>query len=240
MAKFQSGVIIALMQTSVHSELGPVRYQLREIGSNPDAQVAQTIELMRARAKEDAQHPWFRSRAARLLSGGSETDQVARAHAHTKQSIRFQQDEDTGGGIRGLELHGDELIEVIMRPLDMATYVDNHKAVGDCDDFSMYVACLLEAVGIPCGFVTVAADPRDPSQYSHVYAVAYPRDEFGRRVRVPIDASHGEYAGWEVADRFGKFREWPVSSFWGDMFTGVLGSLAAIWVYHQWRTGAFA
>ena len=105
-----------------HSELGHVRYQVREIGSNPDAQVAQTIELMRARARDDARYPWFRSRALALVGSGSEAEQVARAHAHTKSSIRFQQDEQTGGGIRGLDLRGNELVEVIVRPLDMAAY----------------------------------------------------------------------------------------------------------------------
>jgi hypothetical protein len=104
----------------------------------------------------------------------------------------------------------------------------------------MYVAALCESAGIPCGFVTVAADPADPSQYSHVYAVAYPKDEFGRRVRVPIDASHGEYAGWEVPDRFNKRKEWMIGGFMPDFLATLLGGFAALWLFHQYKKGAFA
>ena len=228
------------MQSAQHSTLGQVRYSVHELSSTPDDQVSQTIDVMRRRVFEDSQVPWFRDRATQIIGRGSESDKVAAAHAHTRNTIRFQQDEESGAGIRGLGLPTAEIVEVIVRPADMARYVDAGQAIGDCDDFSMYVAALCESQGIPCGFVTVAADPRDPSQYSHVYAVAYPKDEFGRRVRVPIDASHGEYAGWEVPDRFSKRREWMVGGFISDLVAGVLGSLAAIYIYHQWRSGVFA
>ena len=43
---------------------------------------------------------------------------------------------------------------------------------GDCDDFSMLTAALLEASGIPWEFVTVAADRDSPGRFSHVYVRA--------------------------------------------------------------------
>jgi hypothetical protein len=228
------------MHTATHETLGEVRYSVRDLGSWPDDQVSRTVSVMRQRAAQDAADPWFRQRASGILGLGGELDKVASAHAHTRNSIRFQQDEDSGSGIRGLGYPAEEIVEVIVRPLDMARYIDQAKAIGDCDDFSMYAAALLESQGIPCGFVTVAADPRDPSQYSHVYVVAYPRDEFGRRVRVPIDASHGDVAGWEVPNMFGKRKEWMIGGFVSDIFSGVLGALAALWIYHEYKRGAFA
>jgi len=78
-------------------------------------------------------------------------------------------------------------------------------AQGDCDDYSMLAASMLLAEGIPCAFVTVAADSRDPSQFSHVYVVS-------RRggARIPIDASHGPSVGWETPE-FYRRSEWPVA-----------------------------
>lgn len=227
------------MQTGTHTAFGDVRYSVRDIGHLPDQQVAQTIGVMRSRVREDAQQPWFKARAAQLIGAGDEIAAVRAAHQHARQGIRFVQDEENASGIAGL--NPAQVVEVIVRPVDMARYVDGRVAQGDCDDFSMYTAALLESQGIPCAFATVAADGRDPGQYSHVYCVAYPRNERGERVRVPVDASHGQYCGWEVPNRFGKYKEWPVSGSMVEMlFAGLLSSLAAIWVYHWFKRGVFA
>lgn len=220
-----------------HTTFGDVRYSVRDIGASPDYQVAQTIGVMRSRVREDAQRPWFKDRARGLVGGGDELQTVRAAHQHARQGIRFVQDEQNAAGIAGLD--PSQVVEVIVRPADMARYVDSQVAQGDCDDFSMYAAALLESQGIPCAFATVAADGRDPNQYSHVYCVAYPKVN-GERVRVPVDASHGEYCGWEVPNRFQKLKEWPVSDFGLEFLAGLLSSLAAIWIYHKWKQGAFA
>jgi hypothetical protein len=127
--------------------------------------------------------------------------------AHTKSGIKFQRDEVTGDGVGGYP--SDEVVETIIRPVEMAKFMDAGNAVGDCDDFSMYVACCLKSLGIPCAFATTAADTRDPGQFSHVYVVAYPMTGSGMRMRMPIDASHGEYPGWETKG-LGRYQEWPV------------------------------
>jgi hypothetical protein len=54
-------------------------------------------------------------------------------------------------------------------------------------------------------FVTVAADPRMPGQWSHVYVVAY----LGGK-RVPLDTSHGDYPGWEASEYVTRRQEWDV------------------------------
>jgi hypothetical protein len=72
----------------------------------------------------------------------------------------------------------------------------------------MLIAALLTAKNIRCRFVTVAADPSDGYQsFSHVYVAAYAE---GRRM--PLDASHGSWPGWEVPLKaVGRIREWPVN-----------------------------
>jgi hypothetical protein len=67
---------------------------------------------------------------------------------------------------------------------------------GDCADFSMLIAAMLESLGQPWEFVTVKCSPRDPSLYTHVYVrIVLPNGE-----REALDASHGKYPGWKVPD----------------------------------------
>lgn len=209
-----------------HPVLGRVNYTVRQMSDNPESQVKQTLGVMRERVAEDSSNPLFVSRVKRMfdvrmypgvrgMGAGAgvvpgttdEIDLARRVWAHTKQNIKFQRDEVTGEGVGGFP--SSEVVETIIRPMDMAGNIDAGGAVGDCDDFSMYLACCLKSLGIPCSFVTIAADSRDPKQFSHVYVVAYPKSGNGMRVRMPLDASHGKYPGWEK-EEYGRYEEWPV------------------------------
>lgn len=223
-----------------HERLGRVRMMVTELGPWPDQQVARTVGVMKARAVEDAGDPAFKTRAAGIAGMGGDLDKVGRIYNHVKGSIRFERDEPIAAGIAGISDPGN-VVEVIIRPVDMAGYVEKGIAVGDCDDFSMYLAAMLEAVGVPSAFVTVAADGQAPEQYSHVYVVAWPRDEDGERVRVACDASHGEYPGWEVPNQFGKLREWPVGECGDGLVTllmGVAAAWGAWWAWKKWGGAA--
>lgn len=204
---FQSGV----QGSEIHPQLGEVNYRVQQLSWDPDTQVGQTLSLMLERAAQDSADPWFRRRAENIAGQGTQKERAFRLYRHAWRrngGIQFQRDEVTGAGIAGLS--SDDVVETSIRPIDMAQYVDEGRAIGDCDDFSCYLAALLKANGIPCSFVTVGADERVPDQFSHVYVVAYPVDEWGQQERLPLDASHGEYPGWEVPNQFGKYKEWPV------------------------------
>jgi hypothetical protein len=192
------------MRLAIHTTLGEVRYSVHALPDDPDSQVARTLTLMRERVAQDSEDAWFRSRAAHITGGGALCDRIARAWEHTHKAIRFERDESVASG---LNLNREDVIEAIIRPVDMARYIDQGVAIGDCDDFSMYLAALLNAAGVPCAFCAVAADSRAPEQYSHVYVVAYPDG-----VRFPLDASHGDYPGWEYENTHAKRTEWPVRS----------------------------
>ena len=75
---------------------------------------------------------------------------------------------------------------------------------GDCDDFSMLVATFLIAAGLRASFITICADPQDPDKWSHVYVKAY-----WNGGSMYMDASHGEYPGWEYGAWIKK-REWNI------------------------------
>jgi hypothetical protein len=192
-----------------HPLLGPGRItSVRELGPLPDNQVAQTIGLMRRRVLEDCHDEGFMTHAARAMSGA---DPVTQAWRTARNHIVFAQDKELAAG---MGVNPDNVIEVIIRPREMAKLIDRGTAAGDCDDFKMYAAALLEAQGIPTSFVTVAADPEEPRQFSHVYLRCYPYPEGRKGNYVALDPSHGPYPGWEVPDMFGKLREWPVDDGW--------------------------
>jgi len=65
---------------------------------------------------------------------------------------------------------------------------------GDCAIFSECVAAFLTVFGVPFEFVTVAVNPNEPEIFSHVYLYAVLPDG----TRLPLDASHGTYPGWQV------------------------------------------
>ena len=212
--------------TAVHDTLGPVRMSVRELGNDPDTQVSLTISLMKERACQDAVDPAFNAWAVSICGdGGSDMDKIGAAYAHVKNALTFKRDELQASQLQGV-VGTDDAIEVIIRPLDMMRYVQAGTSTGDCDDFSMYLAALLESVGVPCSFVTVAADAQAPRQYSHVYVAAYP-DVNGERIRVPLDASHGDGVGWEAEQvvEVRRKREWSVGGNLASLFVDFAGAI---------------
>ena len=68
---------------------------------------------------------------------------------------------------------------------------------GDCAIYTMLLCAMLRALGVPCEIVTVAVNRQEPSIFSHVYLYAV----LENGERLPLDASHGDYPGWEVPSR---------------------------------------
>ncbi len=218
-----------------HPQLGTVNYRVRELGWDPDGQVTQTIQVMRGKVAEDSANPWFQQRARGIVNSQDPAQITQQVWEHVKSAIKFNRDEATGLRSDGLGIGGgnpNDIVEVIIRPVDMAGYIDQGIAIGDCDDFSMYLAAMLKSLGVECSFCTVAASAKAPNQYSHVYVVAYPNGE-----RVPCDASHGQYCGWEVENQFGKRDEWPVYDrarlFIGDLVVNA-ALVAGAWFGYQY------
>ena len=66
---------------------------------------------------------------------------------------------------------------------------------GDCDDFTMLICALCSVLGIDSRIVTLMCDRRRPGEYSHVFPIGYMAD---KQMWCPVDASHGDYPGWQV------------------------------------------
>jgi hypothetical protein len=190
------------MNTMTHPLFGDVNYSTSLMSCNPDAQVEQAIRQMAAYSVADSQTPLIQEEAARATRDAGD-DPIKGAYQLARKRIRFTEDRNV--------ITTPGVVEVLIRPIDVSLLdgrIGPGGVVGDCDDFSMFVAALLLAQGVPCCFATVGADAENPSVYSHVYVVAYTQNG-----RVAIDASHGKFCGWEAPNRYGKFREWDVVEY---------------------------
>jgi hypothetical protein len=221
---------LASSGTFDHPALGPVLYEVTEVSDNPDIQVEQVIGMMKRYASSDAHSKLF-ERDVELCAAGGGLDPITdvwtylNRHSGTR-GMKFVSDEHTGSAFNEVpQFKWRPLVEALIRPVDEA-WLPNPQ--GDCDDFSMYGAAHLLARGVPCSYATVAADEVDPSLYSHVYLVAYPKEGSYAGQRVPLDLSHGHFPGWETESRFGKFREWPVTGGMNYLGVGLLVALSIL------------
>lgn len=183
-----------------HPAFGEVlNYSAVAVGDDPDEQVAATIDLMRRYVREDCQSPEIQAIAQSIRAEGG--DPAQSLFARMKRDIRFVNDDELSSAFRTSP--DSPIVEVLIRPVDLARL--GLKA-GDCDDWSMYCAAVLRCLGYRTAFVTVAADPRDPRAFSHVYVAAYQNG-----ARIAMDTSHGKFAGWEVPDaRITRKEEWDM------------------------------
>lgn len=176
-----------------------------ELSDEPDTQVAQVIDMMRLYSDADGATPELYSDAA---AAALPDDPITGNFYDVKRRIRFVPDEQTAQPFASFTK--GPIVETLVRPIDMRAM---QSPQGDCDCFSMTMRARLLALGIPAGFATVAVDPEDPSRYSHVYAIAdCDSGACGPHWsgRVPLDASHGPYPGWEAPNPFGKRKDWAM------------------------------
>lgn len=162
--------------------------------ADPDTAVAQTVVLMNRAIERAAGGPIIR----RCSSSGS-SPWIAAEHAFwfAKSHVKFVNDDKLLRIALGIGTPEEFLIE----PDRLVTMPHPR---GDCDDFTMLVCSLLACCGVPYQIETVAADPRIPGIFSHVFCSALLSE------RLPLDASHGAYPGWQVpADRVTRWQVWP-------------------------------
>lgn len=212
----------------------PLQASIEQVPEDSDSQVAHTIGLMSKYVCFDCQSSPIRY-DAQLARESDPDNLLAGIHSVVRSRLRFRRDEEIADPFSWmLRRPGqDYFVECLKRPVDVAleSSATGEPVEGDCDDFAMYAAALLKALGIDCAFATVAANKDNPGCFSHVYTVAYWR---GRRI--PMDCSHGPYAGWEYAPPGAGLRlqEWPIYDRASYGLVG-LGFVALGWLAWRYR-----
>jgi hypothetical protein len=212
--------------TAYHPELGELmHWEAFPLSSDPDTQVEQTIRKMRRHVIEDARSVPVRRAAGQIQASGT-GDPLSDTFWWVKERVGFRQDEDLAQPVRPY-LDGDA-VEVLIRPRDLANM---RTPMEDCDGFSSLAPSLLLAQGVPCSFVTVAADKREPGRFSHVY-IRCTDPKTGERVA--LDTSHGEYPGWECTEsgQVTRMKEWPITGpDWCELVGIAVVLFAAAWLW---------
>jgi hypothetical protein len=178
----------------------PIRASSWRRPEDDELATAQTIALMKLFTLEDAGSPIVRRAAEEAIAALSVRNAMAEAAAvwmWIRRHVRLVSDVELA---RLAGFPEPEEAEVLIRPVDLLRMPQPQ---GDCDCQAMLGAAMLRALGIDSEFATIAADPGDPSRYSHVYVLA--KMPCGRQV--PLDFSHAPGPGW-MALSLGKTRVW--------------------------------
>lgn len=173
------------------------RAERKQSSSDPDTATAETVELMCRYANQSAGDPLVqraandavrRYRGGPLYSGAG-ADPRAIANSvwwYTHSNLKFIHHDDM---IRAMWNEPGQLQLLISPEVLLRT----QRPAGDCAVYTMLECGMLRSLGVPYEVVTIACDPRQPGMFTHVYA----RAVIGAN-RIPLDASHGSFPGWEV------------------------------------------
>lgn len=172
------------------------------VKTNPhdsNASVADTIAIMGSHADAASISPQVISAlsAAGVSTSDSEDNKIQKIFQYVKSRVTFTEDESQLANIFAVP----NSKELLITPPVLLSMPDPK---GDCDDFSMLGCSMLNAAGVKCDFVTIAADDRMPDQFTHVYCMVTTSD--GRQI--PFDSSHGQSVGWESPNIYKKMI-WP-------------------------------
>jgi hypothetical protein len=180
--------------------------------------VAKMCEYIDAGARDTVVRSWA-EHAANMYGGAAGTPAALcwAVFWLVKHAVKYAHDEP-----RLFRLGEPGALDLLIAPAVLARM---RKPKEDCDGFTMLICALLRALLIESYIVTVAADPADPSRWSHVFVMAKLDDG----TFVPLDASHGAFPGWMVpAEHIFRWQAWQLNGRPADdvrmpRFTGLHG-----------------
>jgi len=157
-----------------------------------DAGIVQTVRVIRKLVDDGVKDPHVNALAIQIARSVPRFDRMALAQALYEWVLE------------NIWFVDDPVAKETVRPAAVVLRVGG----GDCDDINgVLLPSLLGTVGIPTRLVTVASDPRDPTQFSHIYAEA---DIDG--AWVPIDAARpGAQFGLEPSN-WARKRWWSLDN----------------------------
>jgi len=157
-----------------------------------EAGTAQTIQLMRRLVDSALSDAAFVRKTRDIVAHVAAYDEAGEVHAvynWIQSNIRFTKDPLTK--------------ETLFPPQELLKI-----KAGDCDDISMLMGAMLLALGYPARLVTIAANPADPGEFSHVYVEAEIPPGSGNWVAADA-ARYGAQFGIEPPNYFRK-RTWSL------------------------------
>lgn len=158
-----------------------------------DQGTQQTVELMRRlvdEAQADQNFVNLAVRIVRTVPQYHDLGEVEALYNWVKHNIRFTKDPVTK--------------EKLYPPQDLLKI-----RAGDCDDISMLLGAFLLALGYPARLITLAANPSQPSEFSHVYIEAEVPPGSGEWV--PMDAARADSEFGVAPPTYFRKRAWSLT-----------------------------
>jgi hypothetical protein len=158
------------------ARLGRARVDLRGIPKGY-AGTRQTLEHIAALIRQGAKDFYVRQKAIDILiaRGVRPKDYLGEIRAlfdWVQRNVRYTKDP-----------YRVEVLHSARRLLELRA--------GDCDDMTILLAAMLEAIGHPTRLVIVGPDPGQPKLFSHIYLEANLRDRW-----IPLDPTMPFAMGW--------------------------------------------
>lgn len=176
-----------------------------EQATNPfstDVSTLDTLSVMASLANRDASSLTIQSLCNELIRGCTSPTEVCRSiwfwvHGH----LTFLAHEDIAADV--LHLPDPNDVQVLIPPADLLRM---EAPKGDCAIYSMVIAALGKCLGWPVAYRITASDSKEPERWSHVYPILKVWEP--REMIFPMDASHGQYPGWETKTKFKELDYW--------------------------------
>lgn len=162
-----------------------------QLPSDPEAASMMSLDYIHQLVRDGRADPVVRRQAFRILqqAGVAERDYtgIIRAiHQWVQRHVYY--------------MHDPSGVELLTQARVLLAQIAQGEAVEDCDSFVLLEQSLLQSVGIPSRSVIWKADPRDPTQWSHITLEAHDGQRW-----VPLDPiMKNKPVGWEPPKHYGK------------------------------------
>lgn len=151
-------------QAPVAAQMQPQRVYKLTLPDNPEQASMISLDYIHALVRDGREDPIVRRKAFQILReyGVRERDYsgtIRAIHNWIQRHVRYE--------------HDPAGVEFLTQARVLIDQVERGEAFEDCDSFVLLEHALLNSVGVPTRSVIIAADRRDPSQWSHIFLQAF-------------------------------------------------------------------
>ena len=172
---------------------------------NSNVSTVDTIRRLRGLARDFYRDPSVvhatLAACSQLGPGSSQRDVACAIFDWVRGSIHFIEDEQLLYYDLGVPFSEIDK-ELIISPPVLLTMP---QPMGDCDCFSLLIACMCLCAGLYCYYVTVCVDRNEPGRPSHIYNQVYLADENRYMILDAGNRVPHAVAGWEGGGQDGVY-----------------------------------
>lgn len=162
-----------------------------QLPNDPEAASMMSLDYIHQLVRDGRADPVVRQQAFRILQQAQVAERdyagiIRAVHQWVQRHVYY--------------MHDPSGVELLTQARVLLAQIAQGEAVEDCDSFVLLEQSLLQSVGIPTRSVIWKADPRDPTQWSHITLEAHDGTRW-----VSLDPiMKNKPVGWEPPKHYGK------------------------------------